>query len=84
MAETEKKAFHQENAADRPAYDDKAQKLEYIRQMLIELRWLSLNLDCEMLSYLIEMSAMESVQCAAAHAQSVQAGEIAAGKLLPA
>lgn len=84
MADTQTKPSHQESTAKRPVHDDKAQKLEYIRQMLIELRWLSLNLDCEMLSYLIEMSAMECVQCAAAHAQSVQAGDIAAGKLLTA
>ncbi len=84
MAQTEARAYLQENAANRTTYDDKAQKLEYIRQMLIELRWLSLNLDCEMLSYLIEMAAMESVQCAAAHAQSVQAGDFSAGRLLKA
>ncbi len=84
MAETQAKTFHQESAAKKPVYDDKAQKLEYIRQMLIELRWLSLNLDCEMLSYLVEMAAMESVQCAAAHAQSAQAGAASTEKLLTA
>jgi hypothetical protein len=51
-------------------YDDKSEKLEYLRQMLVELRKLSLNLDCPMLAYLLEMAAMEAVQCSAIHAQS--------------
>jgi hypothetical protein len=52
-------------------YDDKAEKLEYLRQMLVELRKLSLNTDCAMLAYLLEMAAMEAVQCSALHAQAV-------------
>jgi hypothetical protein len=53
-----------------PVYDDKAEKLEYLRQMLIELGKLSTNMDCAMLAYLIEMAAMEAAQCGAMHAQS--------------
>jgi hypothetical protein len=74
MAQGQAKTVPDEEMPFAPAYDDKAQKLEYLRQMLVELRWLSLNLDCEMLSYLMEMAAMEAVQCAAAHAQSNQPG----------
>jgi hypothetical protein len=51
-------------------YDDKAEKLEYLRQMLVELRKLSLNVDCVMLAYLLEMAATEAVQCSALHAQA--------------
>jgi hypothetical protein len=69
MAQSQAKNFASD-ALEASPYDDKAQKLEYIRQLLIELRWLSLKLDCEMLSYLMEMAALEAVQCAAAHAQS--------------
>jgi hypothetical protein len=51
-------------------YDDKAEKLEYLRQMIVELRKLSIDVDCVMLAYLLEMAAMEAVQCSALHAQS--------------
>jgi hypothetical protein len=53
-----------------PAYDDKAEKLEYLRQMLVEMRKLSLNVDSPMLAYLLEIAAMEAVQCSALHAQA--------------
>jgi hypothetical protein len=70
MAEHNNSSRLTERHRSSPIYDDKAEKLEYLRQMLIEMRKLSLNVDCAMLAYLLEMAATEAVQCSALHAQA--------------
>jgi len=49
------------------SYDDKQAKLEYVNQMLIELRRLAVGVDEPTLVYLLEMAAEHARDCEVQH-----------------
>lgn len=51
----------------REPYDNKAVSLDYICQLLLELRAIADGQDAGTLVYLLEMSALEAEECLKAH-----------------
>jgi hypothetical protein len=48
-------------------YDEKAVSLDYIRQLLLELRAIAARQDAGTLDYLLEISVLEAEECLKAH-----------------
>ena len=56
-------------------YDDKQAKLEYLVQLIRELRMLSASIDEQTLTYLLEMAVLEADQALRVHAFGAELGK---------